>query len=347
MKTICSAPAKLILSGEHAVLYQCPALRMAIDLPTLCWTERWAEHPSHIIPSLHIELCNFLETLTLSFNEYRQQALQIEQRYQSFLQGNASIKTVLTQPIELILCTLYHFEQRLTKINPNFWSFKIQSKSPIGRGLGSSAAVILSLLASLLKHHSMTLSPPELLTLAQRIEARQHGQSSGIDPATLIYAGLVRYQTNQPIEPIISPPLKAWLIDTGRPDSSTGEWVVSVKAHYQHDRSLWHRFQAITEQITSDIQHNEWQNLQQSITQNHQLLTKIGVVPVHIQTFISTLQNQYHAAAKICGAGSLSGKSAGVILCLSKDAPTQLCQDYGYTCQPIALQPQGVTCDVI
>ncbi|VAW49336.1 Mevalonate kinase [hydrothermal vent metagenome] len=342
MKTDCSVPAKLILSGEHAVLYQCPALSMAIDLPTHCWTECQPNNTS----SLHVELCNFTETHTLSFSEYRQQAQQIEQRYQLFLQNKTTIKTVLTQPIDLIICTLYHFEQ-IQPLNTGNWSFKIQSETPIGRGLGSSAAVILSLLGSLIKHHSLSISSTELLTLARQVEARQHGKSSGIDPATLIYAGLVRYQTNQPIEPIISPPLNAWLIDTGKPDSSTGECVVAVQSRHQNDSALWQAFRTTTQAIASAIEHQEWQRLQQGITENHQLLTQIGVVPKTIQTFITKLHTQYHAAAKICGAGSLTGKNAGVIICLSKQAPTKLCHTYGYTCRPITLQQQGLTCEFI
>ncbi len=346
MKTYCSVPAKLILSGEHAVLYQCPALSMAIDLPTHCWTEH---HPNHS-PSLHFELCDFAQKHTLSLAEYRQQAQKIEARYQSFVHHQFPIQNVLTQPIELILCTLHHFETHFDHIQPfdtGSWSFKIQSDTPIGRGLGSSAAVIVSLLGALIKYHSLSVCPKELLKLAQQIEARQHGHSSGIDPATLIYAGLLQYQINQAIQPIISPPLNAWLIDTGTPESSTGECVMAVKSQHQHNLALWQTFRTTTQTITSAIQHSEWHNLQKGILENHQLLIQIGVVPEQIQTFIAALHTQYDAAAKICGAGSITGKQAGVILCLSNSNPTELCHTYGYHCRAITLQQQGLTCEFI
>ncbi len=350
MKTYCSVPAKLILSGEHAVLYQCPALSMAIDLPTHCWTEH---HPNHSA-SLHFNLCDFAQNHTLSLAEYRQHAQQIEARYQSFVQHQSPIQDVLTQPIDLIFCTLYHFETYFnyfdeynSPFNTGSWSFKIQSDTPIGRGLGSSAAVIVSLLGALIKHHSLSICPKELLKLAQQIEARQHGHSSGIDPATLIYAGLLQYQTDQPIQPIISPPLNAWLIDTGKPKSSTGECVMAVKSQHQHHLALWQTFRTTTQAIASAIQHNEWHSLQKGIIENHRLLIQIGVVPKQIQTFITALHTQYNAAAKICGAGSITGKQAGVILCLSHRNPTELCHTYGYDCRAITLQQQGLTCEVI
>jgi len=341
MKTLCTVPAKLILSGEHAVLYQCPALSMAINLHTHCWTT----FQKNTASTLTIELCDFNQTHTLSLTEFHQQAVQIEQRYQAFLQGEATIQTVLTHPIELILCTLYHFEQAFS-INTGSWRFKIRSETPIGRGLGSSAAVILSLLSSLIKQHQLSVSSAGLLTFAQQIEAYQHGQSSGIDPATMIYAGLLQYQIDQPIQPIISPPLNAWLIDTGKPESATGECVVAVKSQHQNNTELWQEFRNTTQAITTAIQQNDPQKLQQGIRQNHQLLIQIGVVPKHIQTFITALQTQYHAAAKICGAGSISGNRAGVILCLSDTPPLELCERYGYNCHPIALQSQGLRCEL-
>lgn len=347
MKTYCSVPAKLILSGEHAVLYQCPALSMAIDLPTHCWTE---QHP-HSTPMLHIKLCDFAQNHTLSFTEYHQHAQEIEARYQLFLQKKSTIQTVLTQPVELILCTLFHFETHFKTtppLNAKLWSFKIQSDTPIGRGLGSSAAVILSLLGSLIKHHALSVSKQELLTLATQIEARQHGNSSGIDPATLIYAGLLQYQMEQPIQPISSPPLfNAWLIDTGKPESSTGECVVAVQSQHQNNTALWQAFRNTTEAIATAIQTESGSDLHAGITENHRLLIQIGVVPTQIQTFITALHTQYQATAKICGAGTILGEHAGVILCLSQTNPTELCQSYGYHCRAITLQHQGLSCEFI
>jgi mevalonate kinase len=350
MKTYCSVPAKLILSGEHAVLYQCPALSMAIDLPTHCWTEHQPNQP----PLLHIELCDFAQMHTLSFKEYRQQALQIETRYQSFLQNQSTIQSVLTQPIDLILCTLFHFENQfkshIKAIKPfstGSWSFNIQSDTPIGRGLGSSAAVIIGLLGALIKHHSLAVTSETLLQLAQQVEARQHGHSSGIDPATLIYAGLLQYQMDQPIQPIFSPPLNAWLIDTGKPESSTGECVVAVQSLHQDNTALWQSFRSTTEAIASAIQTENPQQLHTGIIENHRLLIQIGVVPTQIQHFITALHTHYQAAAKICGAGAISGEHAGVILCLSQSNPAELCQSYGYSCRAITLQHQGLTCEFI
>ncbi len=346
MKTLCSVPAKLILSGEHAVVYQCPALSMAINLTTQCQIDFDPELPAQ----LTIELCDFNLTTTLSFKAYRQQARAIEQRYQQFKRTpkTLNIQQVLTQPIDLILTTLYHAEAQCT-MKTGHWHIRIQSQVPIGRGLGSSAAVILSLLGSFMRQHSQRLSSEQLLVLAKKIERRQHGNSSGIDPATLLYAGLLTYQINHPIQPmtIHSSFLSAWLIDSGAPESSTGQCVMSVKQHHQHDNQLWQAFTNTTQHIALAIKQQKISDLKQYLNHNQTLLTQIGVVPPTIQSFITQLQTRYHAGAKLCGAGSLSGNHAGAILCFSEQAPFELCDTYGYTCQPITLQTQGLICETI
>ena len=50
----------------------------------------------------------------------------------------------------------------------------------------------------------------------------------------------------------------------------------------------------------------------QHIQKNHALLCQIGVVPDAIQEMIDAIE-KLGAAAKICGAGALSGNAAGLL----------------------------------
>ena len=45
--------------------------------------------------------------------------------------------------------------------------------------------------------------------------------------------------------------------------------------------------------------------------------------------------NPMGEAAKICGAGSVAGEAAGVVIVLADEAPTALCEQYGYTVSPL------------
>ena len=342
MKTLCSVPAKLILSGEHSVLYQCPALSMAIDLPTFCE----CEYTPNTVFSITIELVNFQQKHCFPYSLWQKMCIEMECRYLLFQQKSGAIQSVLTKPVDLILNTLFHFEE-LCPLKLGDWQFKIHSDAFIGRGLGSSAAVILSLLTSLMKHHDFKLSDDALLALSLLIESRQHGKSSGIDPATLIYGGLLQYQSNLPIQRVDPQKLNAWLIDTGKPLSTTGQCVQQVKQEWADNKSCWKAFKKVTQKLVEAWVEEDSRTFKKEIRKNQQLLFKLGVVPAKVQNFIDRLESQYDAAAKICGAGSISGDNAGVVLCISEKPPYALCEIYDYECLPLHLQTKGIECNVI
>lgn len=348
--THCSAPSKLILSGEHAVLYGCPALSMAIGLSTHCTLTNAS--PQNATPAtFDIHLEDFELQSSFDFSEWQQQALQIEQCFQQFKQNARPINQVLTSPFDLILITLWTFH-KAHPITEQNWQLHIHSEVPIGRGLGSSAGVIVSLLAGLFRAHQKTVSDKQLLDLAKRIESYQHGSSSGLDPATLIHAGLLKYQISEPIQTLPSAPLTAWLIDTGAPQSHTGECVQAVKEQHQNNHAIWQRFkkvsleieQAWLTQTNKSLSLGSIEPLKQAIQANQKLLVEIGVVPNKVEGFIQQLDQTLNAASKVCGAGSIAGDHAGMVLCLSEHPPTELCKQYDYPFWPLKLQTQGVHC---
>lgn len=342
MKTLCSAPAKLILSGEHSVLYNSSALSMAIELHTHCE----CYYTSNNTNSVTIELSDFNETYQFTSIDWHELATNIESRYTLFLDGNNAIQSVLSKPIDLIISILYHFDVFHSLKTGEFY-FKIHSEIPVGRGLGSSASVIISVLMSLFKHHNLQQDKEVLLALARTIESRQHGRSSGIDPATILYGGLLGFHAKHPTQRHKYHELNAWLIDTGSPQSTTGQAVSYVKQHFGNDTITWKAFDETSQKITEAWSLQNTQTLLQGIAENQQLLEKIGVVPEPIKRFIEALKTQYQATAKICGSGAIKGDHAGVILCFSRQAPSQLCEAAGYDYQKITVNQQGAICQTL
>lgn len=334
----CTSPAKLILCGEHAVLYDCTAISMAIDLNTLC--EITVSPNTETLFS--IQLDDFDQHSQLSEDDFISQFQNLEQRYNGFLQNQKDISDVLQQPIELILCSLGLFNKQHPLLAGK-WAIKIQSEIPIGRGMGSSASVIISLLKSLYKLHGMAVDQQALLELAQQIESFQHGKSSGIDPATILSGGLIEYQKGSISQITPSETLAAFLIDTGKPQSSTGEAVNHVKK-FAKDQALWSRFKDISSQMTKALKGNDFDQIGSLIHQNQKLLEHIEVVPEKVSGFINKLEQEYSAKAKICGSGSIKGDGSGVILCLCDQAPIQLCEAYNYPMQTVTLNTTGAQC---
>lgn len=349
MTTRCTVPAKLILSGEHAVLYGVPALSLAIDLPTRCTIEHLPTTDAQTTPlSFTANLTDFAQSKTLSAEQWLTRVDEIKHRFKLFKQGKLSIDQVLKTPFDLIWVTLDAFYQH-HHLASGTWKIHIESDSLIGRGLGSSAAVIVSLLSALKTQHGLALSKQQLLSLSKEVETYQHGRSSGVDPATLIYAGLLKYRMDAepvPLAQTSSLPLPAWLIDTGRPQSGTGECVEFVK-RFTDDANLWGSFAQVEEQIEQAWSENNTAGLKEGIRMNQRLLKQVGVVPNSIDGFIQRLENDYDAAVKVCGAGAIYGASAGILLCLSDQDPTELCQQNHYRCYRIQSQSHGVQCETL
>ena len=80
--------------------------------------------------------------------------------------------------------------------------------------------------------------------------------------------------------------------------------------------------------------------LRESIRENHRLLVEIGVVPEQVSAFVREIE-QAGGAAKICGAGSVVGDAAGVLLVLADEAPVALCKKYGYVVSTLRGDPLG------
>lgn len=338
MQTLCSAPAKLILSGEHAALYNCPALSLAIKLHSHCEATFIAQ-PKHTIS---IELSDYQQHKNLSFENWHNLTIDIESRYQLFEKQVTAIQSVLSKPIDLILVILHHFDI-FHSLEKGQWHFKIYSNIPIGRGLGSSAAIIMSVLGSLFKHHKINNAQQDILKLAQQIECRQHGKSSGIDTSTVLLGGLIEFRNGQ-VQKQKNHNLEAWLIDTGKPGSSTGQAVSSVKKHFANNQTIWQEFERVTQQVIQAWSDQNRMQLLNAIAQNQNLLETIGVVPNKVKLLIQLLKKHYNATAKVCGSGSVKGDNAGIVLCFSEQKPTQLCEKFGYSIQKVSIDTEGTIC---
>lgn len=343
METFCQTPAKIILSGEHSVLYGAPALSMAIDFTTHCALQFFEQTKSDEHPFIEIELTDYEQKYAFPFKIWQRRVINIESRYALYEKNATSIHRVLQQPVDLILVTLQQFHNAY-HLKSGHWRIKIKSHAHTGKGLGSSASVIVSLLHGLFTQHGINVTEADLLWLAQRVESRQHGHSSGIDPTTVLKGGLLRYQQGSPLQQLSAQHFNAWLIDTGKPASTTGQAVSQVHHHFELNDPIWKTFETVTNEIGQAWQCQDSERLRNAIKQNQQLLEQLGIVPERVQTFIATLNHEENIAAKICGAGSSHGERAGFLICIASEAPYALCQEFGYDIYPLQFSETGSTC---
>lgn len=302
MPTAC-APGKIILSGEHAVVYGAPALALAVDrhmrihyrpdrLPRLSWH---AQERTHV----------------LGLDKLASLRRRLDNHFERYLRGELPITRILRKPAELAFYAV-DMARVLSglEIRPQ-GSLHIDSDIPIGAGMGSSAALIAALLTLFGRFDSRD----QLIRQVRHCERLQHGRGSLIDAAAVCTGGLVRVQGDQ-VQSLTLPQHGLgegffWLF-TGTPASSTGACVDQVRRNFA-DAPIWAEFAATTAAFEAALLAGD--SLIEPIRQNHRLLTRIGVVPAPLQRLAEQVE-QCGGAAKICGAGAVSGDQGGLMLLL-------------------------------
>lgn len=332
MKAI--APGKIILSGEHAVIHGLPAIAMAVNR----FAEATVSEQSSNLISFDILNLSYHKTHTIQ--ALRKLKHRLSTDYQKFLRGEYSIREVLKKPFELSQYALTSFLEKLNlSLHTGGIKLSTQSSIPIGCGMGSSAAMILSVMHAMREYFKIEVNTEHYLSYGMEIENLQHGQSSGLDLQISLTGGCLRYEKGNILTRPI-PDFPMYLVNTGSPESSTGECVSHTKSLFK-ERHLHEQFSEVTNQLDTALLQNDLQAIKQSIKTNHRLLIHLGIVPERIQRFIFALE-QAGAAAKICGAGSIVGHHAGIVLIISENNPVLLCKEYGFHCSQIKGEPNGL-----
>ncbi len=329
------APGKLILSGEHAVLHGQPALAMAVNRYASATISR------ELLPQVSFHLSDLAHRSRLSLSKLHLLKDRIKRKYHRFIRGEYTIKQVLHKPFELAQVALGIIAESLNLSLPHGMKIQVESDIPMGCGMGSSAATILCVMHAISKYLQIPMSPETLYQLALEAENLQHGKSSGLDLRVSIQGGCI-YMQDQQFEARRVPTLTMYLVNSGTPQSSTGECVSQVASHFTAN-SFADEFGVVTKALDAAFQADNLKAAQAAIEQNHILLNSIGVVPARVASFIDEVK-LIDGAAKICGAGAIKGESGGAILALVPDVkPLQgLCDRFGYELTPISGEMRGV-----
>lgn len=315
------APGKLILTGEHAVVYGAPALAVAVSAYTYI----------RFKPMTESRTLNTLFSGISSGNHYPLHVFdtlrtKLDSRFEQFRSGELPIKHVLQQPDDLLIytvSTLLKFfpvpgRPSMKSYLPMPGQLSGESALPVGAGMGSSAAAIAATLVLYEHILEKPLSKAQRYKLVNSCERLQHGKSSGIDAATVTHGGFVRHENGALSHPDLTLNSNWYCIYTGKPSASTGQCVEHVRQHHSHDKILWQAFNDVSLALIDALseQQNNAQKDEHILTlmrENHRLLCRIGVVPDTVATLVSDIERA-GGAAKVSGAGSVTGECGGMLI---------------------------------
>lgn len=324
-----TAPGKVILSGEHSVVYGAPAIALAVSEHIHARFEPAED------PMIHLRLGDAGQ---LSFPCQQLDALRqmLDERFDAFTRGTLPVSDILDQPAQLLL-----YVMALSGVRCG-GTLTTTSTLPTGSGMGSSAAAIAATLILSDQISGVTRSQQQRFDAVRYCERLQHGRGSAIDAAAVTYGGLVQVQ--QGVVTQLEAKLgSGWYrIDTGRPEVSTGECVEAVRNAHAGS-GIWDKFAVVSSGFADVLSETmpEPDRIIALIRKNHRLLQQIGVVPAPVAAFIDKIE-ALGGAAKISGAGAHRGSAGGLVLAyLPHTDPRALCIEAGYRCAVLNEDVEG------
>ncbi len=184
---------------------------------------------------------------------------------------------------------------------------QIRSSIPIAAGLGSGAAVSVAIARALSAFLGRPLPEEKISAIAFQADRAYHGTPSGIDNTVITYGQPIYFIQSQPFEPIrVSQALTLVIGNTGVL-SSTRQVVGDVRQRWQANQpyyeNLFDQIKDLTRQARADIEAGRLPDLGERMNQNHALLQEIGVSSPELDALVSAARQVGALGAKLCGAG--------------------------------------------
>jgi mevalonate kinase len=272
-----TAPGKIILFGEHAVVYGRPAIAVPVnDVRTRVVITASPVSPGGQvrIQSPAIGLDTYLDDLTPD--------------------------DPIWQVIEGVL-------QRLKAEHIPACTIRITSTIPVAAGLGSGAAASVALIRALTAFLGQPLPDEEVNTLAYEIEKIHHATPSGIDNTVITYAAPVYFVRGQPIQNFrVKVPFSLLIADTGVP-GKTAKTVRAVRAGWESNperaNNIFDRIGDIARRGREAIENGQMGELGTLMNENQALLGELGVSSPELDRLIAAARSAGAQGAKLSGGG--------------------------------------------
>jgi mevalonate kinase len=273
--TLAYAPGKVILFGEHAVVYGCPAIAVPVtEVQAQACVEPGEAGQGVVVAAPDLE---------------RQIVVQ-----------DAADDDPLARIVRLSL------EEMKRERDPDL-TVTVTSTVPIARGMGSGAAVSTAIVRALAKYYNHWLPSRVISDLAFETEVIYHGTPSGIDNTVVAFEKPIYFVKDVGWEVFwVKTPFLLAIADTGIV-SSTKEVVGDLRRRYEAEPARYDPiFRQIGEIVTaarSAIEQGQAEDLGQLMDANHALLQDLGVSSPELDCLVVSAREGGALGAKLSGGG--------------------------------------------
>jgi len=283
LEVTASAPAKVILFGEHFVVYGKPAIVMAINKRAYV-RAKLREDEKIYIRSVNLEISGFFE----------KEKFMLES-------GGFEAKGKL-EPIRVVAEKIFEYSEKKFGVD-----IEVNSKIPVAAGLGSSAAVTAATAMALSQLADLKISMNEIFKITYEAERLVHGTPSGIDPAITTYGGIILFRKDgEPCKLRVNYDLPLVVGDTGL-ERSTGDLVAKVRRNKEKYpliiEPIIEAGGRIVERAVGALEKAELEIVGELMDINHSLLSAVGVSHECLDRLVNAARQAGALGAKLTGAG--------------------------------------------
>ena len=272
-----TAPGKVILFGEHAVVYGRPAIAVPVTKVQATATVEDSAPGSGCTVSA----------------------------------PDIGVRIRLSSAPDDPLATAVRLALEAAGVNgePD-WNISVTSTIPIAGGMGSGAAVSAALARAVLSDAPSIRGCPDVKTvnrIVYAVERIHHATPSGIDNTVVVYERPVWFVRGKPPETFdIARPFHLVIADTGIA-SPTGQVVADVRAARQEDTArydaIFDAIAAIAEEAKGAIAEGKLEALGFLMRENQRLLRQLDVSAPSLESLIEIAEGAGAAGAKLSGGG--------------------------------------------
>ena len=310
MKSKASAPGKVILFGEHFVVYGVKAILCAINKRITVTAEK--------IDSGKISIQSNIGNLEL--------------------EPGKSISEIKSP-----LKPFYYLADKMLKNENTGIKIIVESDIPLGVGLGSSSACCVAGAAAISRLFRKT-SNEEILVLAIEAEKTIFKNTSGADCTVCTYGGIMEYDKENGFHKIESKPNFHLVIANSNIEHSTESVVGEVRQFKEKNEiqftSLCKKESKLIEEVLELLIENNIEKLGTKIKENQEYLETIGVSNDKLREMIQIGQTESFGA-KITGAGG-----GGCIYALTDESNLEHTinqfKDKNYDCFSVKIDFKGL-----
>ncbi len=278
-----SASGKIILFGEHAVVYGRPAL--AVPLSNLRARVRIEKRtaPGTIIHALDLG-----------------RALSLD-------------SAAADEPLAAIVRLTLEKLGVPASIGLELW---IESDIPLASHLGSSAAVSTAIVRALAAYFDTSLKPQDIAALVYESEKIYHGTPSGIDNTVIAYEKPIRFTTTAGAQPFhIARPFNLAIANTGV-STPTKDTVGDVRRGWEREPARYEKiFDGIATLVRAAqaaLANGELEKVAELMNSNQEFLRTLEVSSPELENLLRAARNSGALGGKLSG----GGRGGNVIVCV-------------------------------